>query len=78
MAEIINFPKTPETNTNKPGSSAVTMTLTRNYKGLTISLNLAKLSKEELIEALMPLPSQNKQDTHADDRLALVKKYINQ
>lgn len=54
------------------------MTLTRNYKGLTISINLTKLSKEELIDALMPLPSQNKVVTAQDDKLALVKKYINQ
>ncbi len=75
MAEIFKFPTLPE---HSPTTSAVNMTLTRNYKGLTISINLTKLSKEELIDALMPLPSQNKVVTAQDDKLALVKKYINQ
>ena len=75
MAEIINFPKV--TTTQGSPSSNVTMTLTRNYKGLTISLNLAKMTKEELVETLMPLPSQSQAEKQ-DERIALVKKYINQ
>ena len=76
MAEIINFP-TAKTNVAAAPTSNVTMTMTRNYRGLTVSINLAKLSKEELLDALMPLPSQNREEIKCE-KLALVKKYINQ
>ena len=74
MAQIINFPAT-ETAKAK-STSNVTMTLTRNIKGLTVSVNLAKLTKEELIEALMPVPSQHREEKC--EKMDLVKKYINQ
>ena len=55
------------------------MTLTRNINGLTVSVNLEKLTKEELLNALLPLPSQNraKQEPKCE-KLSLVNKYINQ
>ena len=76
MAQIFQFP-TPATATSQ--SSNIGMTLTRNINGLTVSINLAKLTKEELLEALMPIPSQNRETKkEVCDKLALVQKYINQ
>ena len=74
MTNVIKFP-TLETAPQTNGSN-VTMTLTRNINGLTVSINLAKLDKEELLEALMPLPSKTKEESC--EKIALVKKYINQ
>jgi hypothetical protein len=72
MTNIIKFPTVERTEAASPRH--VSMTLTRNIKGLTVSINLVKLTREELVEVLLPLPSQSKKD----ERLSLIKKYINQ
>ena len=73
MAEIIKFPQVEKSYNSKAG---VNMTLTREINGMKVSINLMKLTKEQLLETLLPLPSQNRQEKC--EKLELVRKYINQ
>ena len=71
MTNIINFPVTGKTQSTNPG---FVMMLKREVKGLSVFINLMKLTREELVEVLMPLPSIEKKC----EKLDLVRKYINQ